>query len=594
MKQTEINEILKKIRQNPEDENIIQWRNNEEFMLEILYMKRKNIMYIGDELKEDKDFMIEIIKMDVSFINFVGKELIKNSQFWIESLRVNSELLRRFTIDPIYFSRLGLSRVPYTVLSIIENVKQCQKVNVLDSLISTTYLRDRIIFNRYIDILIKIPEIIGNKYFRDLIKKLKKMGLLEDEKNWNKIEELINSRDDIESGILNDDYDKEKEERKTRKKGIEGIIENPDILERTQKGSFTKMLEVIARQPSLYPYASERLKLDKKFQDEARRLGVAQEIIDEEMEKAKAIKQAIIQKSKDARNERNKERITQQEQMRQEEKRRQEEKIKQEEKELEQTVFNSTVKEIITRLIDGRLTIYQFARNNKTSITVVQLLKSVKDEKIKIKLEDMIIDLLESQELSMMDYSRLFSENSDISEIRNNIDEFFKMIITGKIKRNKTPLGFIKERVEKFIEKSGMRFRESNFCDLKIGKIDPNTEEITWTEITNYHIELAKRYLTINDVFISKDTMSEAIFKIAKGEITLEEIEKMEEKKNVKIKGELQILMTRVEKDDESEKEALGKTAALRDKIGAVSTPIPSQREYYSELAKRLAKDFER
>lgn len=125
----------------------------------------------------------------------------------------------------------------------------------------------------------------------------------------------------------------------------------------------------------------------------------------------------------------------------------------------------------------------------------------------------------------MMDYIRLFH----IGDIKNNeyqgtIQEF-TIFMKGCLKHKELLDLYRKlKREEKRLQGYKEKFNKSR-CSDKVGYLNEDTGEIEFTEITDKHIEYAKRHLFNTGKYVCMISMEHVFKQFAKGELTFEDIE---------------------------------------------------------------------
>lgn len=224
-------------------------------------------------------------------------------------------------------------------------------------------------------------------------------------------------------------------------------------------------------------------------------------------------------------------------------------------------IYLSRVEKITTKLLSGEMTLAQYSRENNANIKISDLLRRIKNFEDRKNLQKIIINAIASGDLQMMDYVRLFSLEYDYKTVISSINSFIKETVKElpELQGKGKPINLAQMQVKE-LKKFEKLYKKSDFLGSSRGFKD-NNGEIKMIQITDEHIEYARKYLKLEDEYICYRTMEQAISKLIKGEITKEEIDQMIEKRKAflalkKKEQEKQELTQQAEKTDKEMKAA--------------------------------------
>ena len=187
-------------------------------------------------------------------------------------------------------------------------------------------------------------------------------------------------------------------------------------------------------------------------------------------------------------------------------------------------IYLSKREKIANGLIKGELTFDEYCQNAK-GIKIEDLLAEVKGTSKEIELYRIIGNGLTSKERDMMDYIRLFR----IGDLKSNAYQGTMQKFTTFMKdcsKHKELLDLYKKLKgeERRLQGYKERFNKSK-CSNKVGYLNKDTGEIEFIEITDKHIEYAKRHLFNTGKYVCMRSIENVFKQFAKGELTFEDIE---------------------------------------------------------------------
>lgn len=180
-------------------------------------------------------------------------------------------------------------------------------------------------------------------------------------------------------------------------------------------------------------------------------------------------------------------------------------------------------KKVADELTSGKMSIMDFMKIGIKFNDVISAMESQADrEKITIEL----LKCIENGEMSIDDYRKIFVTNDvKLEKIYQEIEKQFMNMI--KIAQQNPEYNISLQRM--YAEKRRISKYKTPFRGTlkSIGIMDKDTGKMIKMEITDKHIKYAKRYIAHYNGYICEATMEEVFKKIARGELTFEQIEKI-------------------------------------------------------------------
>ena len=193
-------------------------------------------------------------------------------------------------------------------------------------------------------------------------------------------------------------------------------------------------------------------------------------------------------------------------------------------------IYLSSVEQITKKILSGEIDVYQFARQNKGSIKVSDILSHTKSLETRKQIQAKVAEAVASGNLTMKDFVRLFSKEYDYKTVISSVEEFLKNAAyeSPELQGRGKPINNARIKI-KDLKKYEKQYQGKDFIGTQRGFISPKTGQVDgMIEITEEHFELAKRYLHLEDEYLCYNTVSQTISKLISGQIKKEEIEERE------------------------------------------------------------------
>jgi len=186
-----------------------------------------------------------------------------------------------------------------------------------------------------------------------------------------------------------------------------------------------------------------------------------------------------------------------------------------------------TMQDVSKKILDGTMDISEYV---KTKINFKELINVTEDKESKTKLTQKLFGHMASGKMNLMEYANVLvskEEQQNYSQLYKNVSKEYDELL--KLARNMPE--FRKMIPELYNEKKRLGKYSTPYTELtSVGFLDKESGQIKTLEITDEHVEFAKKYIKDSGDYICMSTMNNVFMKIARGEISLEE--KTTEKEN--------------------------------------------------------------
>ena len=169
-------------------------------------------------------------------------------------------------------------------------------------------------------------------------------------------------------------------------------------------------------------------------------------------------------------------------------------------------------------MLSGEISLKDYVRQDKKTKTIQEILNGILTKQ-ELEIKKLVVKSI-ANELNFMDCMILFG-GKNYTETKRELENLLKSL-NGRIDNSKgSSFSIARTKVNVEFRSYAKPFNEREYIGLE--KQFGNSEPIT---ITEEHVEAAQKYLKLNHEYICNKTMSETINKILKGEISLDDINK--------------------------------------------------------------------
>lgn len=639
--------------------------DDEQFMIEVIKENPKNIKWANYKITKTISFMIKVVedcpfeavedyykrrslftekefieKLAAKYPRFVEKKLLEDPKKYASLFRNENlmSILLQDDYDPRLLEHIKINSItePSIAMKLIEKYDFASVIGKIGKELNNNVDFILTLIEKYD--LEKVKPIIvyvvryNTTFINRLVEKYSLDNIIdtlsetENEKEFLKFNFNRGINKDVDEIIKNREY-------------YLRYIKYPESLGNNTKNEPVIMLDLAVIYPTMYHYASNRLKTDRWFMSEAIKRGVSSELVEEEYKKNKNYKANNIRKGREesretfemvfgTRAERLKKQYTLEEGDHPEivlvknfvESKMTKgqfceanslledefedilervslafpdlaEDIKQHNKQ-SSAIHLEKVERIKEGILNGTINIYEFARENNGNIKIREILyKCNREEKINIEIK--ILEAIRSGLLNMKDYVRLFSNEYNFEAAKENIDEFIRQVgrDNPELHGEGKPIQLARRQVNG-LNKYKKQYRKQDFIGVNLIIPDKKTGREISQEITEEIVDYAMKYLRLVDEYICSSTIDEAIKKIILGDVTREDIDNKILRREpvdslLETKNKEKNETSTSKKDDEEKNEPLTKqqAIALFYKYQAMLTAIDKQLEQATKQA---------